>query len=73
VNRHQNLDVAIWNADPAGRVWEAQALRLGVGIRVSRMDPHQVTRERMRQRYGVLAVLSEFVVFAFRLPGRGVF
>jgi len=57
----------------SGRVWEAQALRLGVGIRVSRMDPHQVTRERMRQRYGVLATLSEFVVFAFRLPGRGVF
>jgi hypothetical protein len=53
---------------------EAQALRLGMGIRVSRMDlSHQVTQARMRQRYGVPAALSEFVVFAFRLSGRGVF
>jgi len=52
---------------------EAQALRLGVGIRVSRMDSHQVTQERMRQRYGAPAALPEFVAFAFRLSGRGVF
>jgi hypothetical protein len=40
---------------------------------VSRMDPHQVTQERMRQRCGVLTVLSQFVVCAFHLSGRGVF
>ena len=51
---------------------EAQALRLGVGIRVSRMDFYQVT-QGMRQRYDVPAALSEFVAFAFRLSGRGVF
>jgi len=37
------------------------------------MDPHQVTRECMRQRYSVSAAHSQFVVFAFRLLGRGVF
>jgi hypothetical protein len=28
------------------------------------MDPHQVTQERMRQRYSVSAAHSQFVVFA---------
>jgi hypothetical protein len=37
------------------------------------MDPQQVTQECMRQRYGVPTTLSEFVVSAFRLSGRGVF
>jgi len=37
------------------------------------MDPHQVTQERLRQRYGVPTALSEFVVSTFRLSGRGVF
>jgi hypothetical protein len=37
------------------------------------MDSHQVTQERMRQRYSVSAANSQFVVFAFRLWGRGVF
>jgi len=41
--------------------------------RMSRMDPHQVTQERLRQRYGVPTALSEFVVSTFRLSGRGVF
>ena len=36
------------------------------------MDPHQVIQECVRQRYGV-PTLSEFVVSAFRLSGRGVF
>jgi hypothetical protein len=37
------------------------------------MDPHQVTQERMRQRYSVSATHSQFIVVAFRLSGRGVF
>ncbi len=37
------------------------------------MDPHQVTQERMRQRYGVPTAPSQFVLSAFRLSGRGVF
>jgi len=37
------------------------------------MNPLQVTQERMRQRYGAPTDLSEFVVSAFRLSGRGVF
>jgi hypothetical protein len=37
------------------------------------MDPHQVTPECVRQRYGVPTARSEFVVSAFRLSGRGVF
>jgi hypothetical protein len=39
----------------------------------SRMNPHQVTQERMRHPYGVPSALSEFIVSAFRLSGRGVF
>ncbi len=38
-----------------------------------RMDFHRLTQERLRQRYGVPAALSEFVESAFRLAGRGVF
>jgi len=37
------------------------------------MDPHQVTQERMRQRYGVPTALVDYVQSAFRLSGRGVF
>jgi hypothetical protein len=37
------------------------------------MSPHQATQERMRQRYSVSATHSQFVAFAFRLSGRGVF
>ena len=37
------------------------------------MDLHQVTQKRMSQRYGVPTALSGFVVYAFRLSGRGVF
>jgi hypothetical protein len=37
------------------------------------MDPLQVIQECVRQPYGVPTALSEFVVSAFRLSGRGVF
>jgi len=37
------------------------------------MDSHQVTQERIRQRYGAPIALLEFVESAFRLSGRGVF
>jgi hypothetical protein len=37
------------------------------------MGPHQVIQKCVRQRYGVPTPLSEFVVSAFRLSGRGVF
>jgi hypothetical protein len=40
---------------------------------MSRMDLHRVTQKGMRQRCGVPTALSEFVVCAFRLSGRGVF